>query len=998
VACLLAASIGAAASASDLPALREQVSVLQGQAKHGDAATLLQDALARLADPASAQAAELWQLLAQVQQRTGEPRLAFDSAERALQLHRQLFGANDGRTRSALRTYLGTCADADQSRRCEAEATEAVNDAARRAEASGANTTTSVELATLLRIQSQIVIALGRPEAALALADRALHLWRANPTYQGREYLAARLARGLNLGNLGRFVEARAELDELLAVQRNLFGDRDPDLLMTMYVRGRMLIGAERYAEAIAALQKAALLSVSVLGPDHFQTYRARTDLGLAQSLSGDLVDAVATLQEVSEGASKRYGSSSSYALQSRSYYARALGDAGYFQRATEILRPLVSDYLALLGHQHPNVPILQQSLALALERAGDVNEALKVFQQAFDALVRMRGPQDAITMAVRTNQLIVQHRVGVPVPLDDSMQVLTWMAKSYGEDHLKTWNARLFQARLLAETGELDAALASMRAVVEARQRLVGDSHRESLRAKAVLGMTLAKAGRRDEALALLAPLSAQVDAQRRSLAALGPASQRQRTEYFQPALAEYAVLLAQEGRLEQAFDAIEAGKARTLLDQLSRQRALTSGVLPAAQQQRLLRLATQSNMLEARIGDATGPQHREALQRQLNDVRRELEAALGEARLNSPRFARLLDVDPATTQDLSLLDAHSALVHFLKADGERWFAMVRGRSGPPHWVELGRWPGLEASVEALRAKPAGASSELRQQLGERLLQPLLPVLGGATRLLISPDGALGLLPWDLLLVEGRSALQRWAISQIPSLSVLKQTTRQESANGRLALLALAASDGMEVDGQVWPALPLADHEARAAATLFKAQGSRALTGQQASEATLRQLSGSGELARYRRLLVAAHGRFDAGRPEAHAVLLARSGSAAEDDGVLSVADWLGLRLNSELVLMSACDTARGTLSAGEGLVGFAYALNLAGNRDLLATLWPVSDQLASEFVLDFLGRVRRGLGHAQALVQTKRAFAGHANTRLRDPRIWAAFALVGQ
>ena len=210
------------------------------------------------------------------------------------------------------------------------------------------------------------------------------------------------------------------------------------------------------------------------------------------------------------------------------------------------------------------------------------------------------------------------------------------------------------------------------------------------------------------------------------------------------------------------------------------------------------------------------------------------------------------------------------------------------------------------------------------------------------------------------------------------------------------------------------WPALPGSQTEMERAAAQFKHGATRILSGLEASEARLRAASASGELSSARHILLASHASFDPLRPQESRLILRGSGAGAGplEDGELSTGDLSGLRLNSQLFVLSACNTARGDAGdrsdnsggngggnsgSNEGQFGCAYALALAGNRNALLTLWPVLDQASADFIARFFGHVASGQPHALALQATKREFLQHPNPRWRAPRYWAGFVLFG-
>jgi CHAT domain-containing protein len=260
--------------------------------------------------------------------------------------------------------------------------------------------------------------------------------------------------------------------------------------------------------------------------------------------------------------------------------------------------------------------------------------------------------------------------------------------------------------------------------------------------------------------------------------------------------------------------------------------------------------------------------------------------------------------------------------------------------------------------------------------------------------------------VPFDFLrLPDGRMAVERWAIGMAPSGSVaagLWRTRKAPAPAGEVRLLALGD-----------PAFPGEE----AAATTREAEIYRSAF---AAEGGLTRLAGSGrearEVARYAPgraevrlrdeaseewLKHAALDRFRVIHLATHALVdessLARSALALApgrgEDGFLSPADLGALRLDADLVVLSACRTAGGVAIAGEGLEGLTAPLVAAGARSVVATQWRIGDRSTVRLVDDFYGGLARGLPVADALRSAKLA----AIARGAPPGDWAGFTVVG-
>lgn len=1026
----------AVAMAAQAPAWAITADELRSQARELLARTQPQQAAERLTEavalPGAAEGeagAVLWLELADAQTRAGQPKAAMQSAERAWKLREALWGPAHRLTLAALNDYLDNCPGAGAARQCEPQVAEAV----RRAEALPEPDASL--LASLLRTQALTENQLGRAASALPLLDRAISLWRQDSDRHAVAIFSALTGKAVLLQNLGRTGEGLAVLDELLPLQLARLGERSDDVLATLRTRAGMLTSAGRVAEAERATAEVLVRCEAVLGPRHPRTHLARMNLGQAQLESGNYQAALATLDRVvQEGVPD--GAPVESVLQARLYHAQVLRRIGQSQQAVQALQSLVAEQIRRNGERHADTSIFIEALAGALQDSGDTPAALAAFERSYALNLALRGAQHPSVWTSHLNGMRARVVAGVEVSAAESEPIVQALTRLRGEGHPTTLSAAHLHASLLAREGRLAEALAVLQLLAERREAVLGPTHPDTLRSQGLLARVLARVGRAPEALQHLQSLLPQVERLRESLAPLGAGAPAQVLADLQPLLAERAVLLAEAGRLDEALAAIEAHKARSLLAQLARQRAMDGAGLPAELQATLQQQAQQRAALQAGLASAGSTERRAGLYRALVQLEGEANRQLDEARQAHPRFAQLMAVAPGQDAGLRRLAPRQALVHFLQGADERWFALVGRQDGRLSWHALGRLQGLAESVEALRLwtgaqgqrlpsdadgralvvqridggplgprwslQPQAGSAAVRgaadylalcQALGDWLLRPLLPVLGDIQRLLIAPDGALGLLPWDAALVRGQPAVARWEISQVASLQVL--SLRRASSAAAQRLLAFGVDRQVQADGQYWPGLPRAAQEAQALAALVP-QG-QAYTGARASEAELRRWAADGRLASVRTLALAAHARFDPQHPEAQAVLLAGQAGDPLTDGVLFVSDWVALPLRSELLVMSACDTARGVVLPGEGLTGFAYAAQVAGNRDLLATLWPVRDGAAAEFVPAFMRRVLAGQLHAQALAATKREFASSPDPHRSSPSVWAAFVLVG-
>ena len=168
------------------------------------------------------------------------------------------------------------------------------------------------------------------------------------------------------------------------------------------------------------------------------------------------------------------------------------------------------------------------------------------------------------------------------------------------------------------------------------------------------------------------------------------------------------------------------------------------------------------------------------------------------------------------------------------------------------------------------------------------------------------------------------------------------------------------------------------------------------------ATEARLKTVA----LDEYRYVHFATHGFASDTNQEASGILLfphegSTEGSSEEadsvhEDGVLRVDEVYNLKLNADLVVLSACETGLGPIARGEGVLGLTRGFLYAGSSNVLVSLWKADDIQTSQLMPDFYRSLLRGMGMPSALRAAKLTLI-QANSRYARPFYWAPFVLVG-
>jgi len=271
--------------------------------------------------------------------------------------------------------------------------------------------------------------------------------------------------------------------------------------------------------------------------------------------------------------------------------------------------------------------------------------------------------------------------------------------------------------------------------------------------------------------------------------------------------------------------------------------------------------------------------------------------------------------------------------------------------------------------------------------------IQTLLPKDPNAHVIFI-PQGSLFQVPFPALQdANGTYLIQKHTILTAPSIQVLDLTRQQrqklaqkQSHSGRALVLgnptmpSVSLSLG-EPKQRLFP-LPGAEAEARAIAPLLNTQ---AITGAQGTKAEIVQKMPQASI-----IHLATHGLLDDVHGLGSAIALAPSGS---DDGLLTAEEIFDMKLQANLVVLSACNTGFGRIT-GDGVIGLSRALISAGVPSVIVSLWAVPDAPTSELMQSFYQNLQNNPDKAQALRQ---AMLATMKTH-PQPRNWAAFTLIGE
>jgi CHAT domain-containing protein/Tfp pilus assembly protein PilF len=449
---------------------------------------------------------------------------------------------------------------------------------------------------------------------------------------------------------------------------------------------------------------------------------------------------------------------------------------------------------------------------------------------------------------------------------------------------------------------------------------------------------------------------------------------------------------LLVDQGRAAEAYRVHERSRARALLALLAERDVVLEDEIPPEMEKERRRLDAEYQGVHDALLQLDPVRARSRVQeRQLRlAALKDGQAALAEKiREISPRLAGLRYPQPMGAREVASTLPNGTLLISYSVGRERTVVFAVGSDGEVEAkvISIGE-ADLRRTVEAWRGAverivpPPSFHAQGRELYG-LLVRPLEHRLQGKTRVLVSPDGPLHSLPFAALRVGKRYLGERLTLVMVPSGTVQAEWNRPRPDRWTESNLAVFADPQHPASGLA--RLPGTRLEARALRGLFPT--GHLYLGDEATEA---QAKSTGRDSRY--LHFASHALIDDGSPLDSGLALHKTESAA-DDGVLQAWEiYEHVRLDADLVTLSACRTASGA-ATGEGLLGLTRAFQYAGARTVLASLWGVGDTSSLWFMKRFYAQLARGVPKDEALHRTQQAAirAGH------HPIRWAAYQLYG-
>jgi CHAT domain-containing protein/Tfp pilus assembly protein PilF len=834
----------------------------------------------------------------------------------------------------------------------------------------------------------------------------------------------------------GEYAEVERLYRQVLEIRKQVVGERHPDYAASLNNLAVLYQKQGEYSQAEHMYRQALEIHKQVLGSRHPLYAQSLNNLAFLYQAQGDYAQAKALYRQALELRKRVLGERHPAYAESLNNLAILYYSQGEYAQAEHLYRQALEIRKQVLGERHPAYADSLNNLALVYDSQGEYAQAEHLYRQALEIRRQVLGerhPEYAASLHNLAGLYQAQGKYGQAALL--YRQAIAALVPRPEDPPREFGQLTAADFRPLPNTV---TALAHYCVLLE--QRLGPRPTLVQLRAA-------------DQAFALALALHERLRQEVLQQDASKLQHGTRELDLIPRRISLCRQLFAAEGRvadLETALATAEQSSARVFLEQLGKARALTVGRVRPEQRAKEAALRRQLRELDARLAkeqdkpfDKRDPDKVGQLLEEQNKAEAQLTALMHRMEQNYPQYAALKYPKPCSLAEArACLAPSEAALLFVLGNEKSYLVFVEGRPSPAdeaHGLAIYPLPRRDDLTDGISLltdrdhmeRPAKARAAGRQAY-DLLLAPVKERIRGKD-LVIVPGGPLAYLPFEVLVEDGHYLIEQHRIRYAPSLTALHlvrlwEKTRakperplwaladpvydqaDDRAQGKTDLVqasrdALAEYLGREsrgpAHGAAYSRLHFTGQEAEAIRDLLGAADADVLTGLHASEAAVKAASAKGLLAQARYVHFATHGilGLDTGQPPALVLSLvgndgARDTDGGVNDGFLRLDEVTRLQLNADLVVLSACETGKGKLYAGEGVTGLARAFLYAGSRGVVASLWAVDDRETATFMAHLYGGLKDGKAAADALRAAKLEM-------IRDhkpPVYWAPFILIGE
>jgi CHAT domain-containing protein/Tfp pilus assembly protein PilF len=803
----------------------------------------------------------------------------------------------------------------------------------------------------------------------------------------------------------GKYVEAEKVDRMIIHIGEHL---HDPAMIAAgQTMAGGVLRETGDYSEGLSLLRQAAdYYDRQQPGPS-VEKMSVSQALGITYLYQGNFRRALASLERTLKIAKELHQPKGVIpALNSMGEVCRAQGQPERALQFYERAREEVGD------DSKWNMAFIFNNIGMAYEAMGDNTKAIEYLNRARAVAEKAKLQPRVASALTELGNVHLRAR-----EVDAARRSFQQSMELSLELHDRSNEARAHVGLANVARAEDDFAAALLHAAKAAEIYRALQEHDSVAGVQTLVGQCLNSLGKKEDARLAFEEAVAEIEHVRGQLAGGAEEAESFLADRIAP-YQELVALFANAHRNEDALAIAQRASARALLDILAKGK--TAPPTNTNEQIRGLeqRIAEANRRLidELRSGKPSDTQL-VRLRAELRDARMQRENADFEDGSENQRETKPLAIASLAEMQRLVKDEKAALLKFVVTKDETFLFVLNGNdedvSPQVFRIDLSR-DQLTKRASSFRSLIADRGLDWQtpaRALYASLLQESESAWKNSRRLIIIPDGALWDLPFQTLQDSNKHCLiEDRAISYAPSITFLtriRTSTSHENKNSpRLFAVAnpalrdvakrsgsekILVSSGPQLMGEIWQPLPEAEKQVAELKELYRSPASVVLTGPDARERTFKSRAGDFDI-----IHLATHGVLNDHAPLYSYLLMSQENLEADEDGLLEAWELMQMKLHARLAVLSACETARGKVSEGEGVIGLSWALLAAGCSSEIVSQWKVDSASNTELMMEFHRRYRNSEDAANALRGASLALA--KNPRYRHPFYWAPFVAIGE
>lgn len=425
----------------------------------------------------------------------------------------------------------------------------------------------------------------------------------------------------------------------------------------------------------------------------------------------------------------------------------------------------------------------------------------------------------------------------------------------------------------------------------------------------------------------------------------------------------------------ISEAYALVEQAKARTLADELVQASQRIDEQLPDSVRIERNRKLSAIDRLYSQYHTTVNADKRAQLESEIRKQELAYAAYQNELHRKYPAYKKLELQEPVSLEQAKEInDSRTAIVEYAMNEERLLVFFISAGETAVHQYELselGSEPGLSLNELVQEYKDAILSHAGRTELDllsdrlyNLLLEPFEEQLARYSNVLVVPDGPLAYLPFEAVRHNNRYLVEQYNIKYVPSvtsLSLLKDPQQEQEKE----LLAVAGSEVMNVNSETGQrisslsSLPFTLVEVDSIASHFS--NVTKLKEENVTEEALKVHLNDN----YRFIHLATHGFIDEDNPNQSGLRLTGTQGlevSSTEDGLLKSSEIYRLNLNSDMVVLSACNTGLGKIVKGEGMLGLQRSFFYAGTSSVVVSLWNVYDRSTAHLMNEFYKSILSG------------------------------------